>query len=105
MTKDYYTGDKYIYLLMGYKLALKSKKGIAIIGEDNGFKGGYKYYRKFTIQKYAGLTLLTETKTTRNFADFSKTYEVIAGSKTDIKPYIKHYYNESHEDCSINWIH
>ena len=97
-------GDKYIFLLMGYKLA-QANGGSVEVGEDNGFKGGYKYYRRFEVREYNGQILLTETKTSRNFAHFSRTFEVIQGSKTDIKPYIQDYINESGENCGTTWIH
>jgi len=100
-----YKGDKYIYLLMGYMLARQSKDNSVVIGHDNGFTGGQNYYRVFTIQKYDGKELLIEKKTARSFADFSRVYEVISGSKTDNKPYIREYINESGDNCSKTWVH
>ena len=65
-----YKGEKYIYLLMGYKLA-KDNKDFIKIGLDNGFKGGQNYERTFKIQDYNNKILLVETKTSKSFADFS----------------------------------
>ncbi len=94
-------GEKYIYLLMGYMLA-KAGEGRAKIGNDTGYTGGQQYERVFKISEYQGKTILSETKTGSNFADYHRYYEV---SGELPKPVIKEYFNESGENCSNNWTH
>ena len=94
------TGEKYIYLTMAYQLA-KANKGQITIGNDNGFVGGQKYYRGFGIHQWDGKILLTETKSSKHFADFHKTYEVREGEH---RPYVLEYI-ENGENHSKNWIH
>ncbi len=96
-----YKGEKYIYLLMGYKLAQINNLNITI-GKDSGFKGGQNYIREFKIQKYEGKTLLTETKTSSGFADFSRTFEVIGKFGS---PIIKDYINSDGENAGQRWTH
>ena len=99
-----YKGEKYIYLLMGFKLC-KSKEYIkeeTCIGYDNGFKGGNQFYREFKIQEYKGKTLLVETKLSKGFADFSRTFEVFGDDK---RPIIQDYINEDGENCANSWTH
>ena len=94
-------GEKYIYLAMAYQLA-KNNGGQIVIGNDNGYVGGQKYYRRFNIQKYEGKIILTETRYSKAFADFSRSFEVIEGKH---RPSILEYFNESGENCSKIWIH
>lgn len=96
-----YSGEKYIYLLMGYKLA-KLNKGYVRVGLDNGLKGGQNYFREFTIQEYDNKTLLIETKLSPAFADFSRTFEIKGNEE---KPIIMDYINEDLENCGQRWIH
>lgn len=98
-----FKGEKYIYLLMAYTLA-KQNNGVAIIGYDNGTIGGQNYYRKFNITQYRGETLLTETKTSKHFADFSRTFRVVS-YENDRKPVITEYLNENGENVSKVWTH
>lgn len=95
-----FKGEKYIYLLMGYQLALTTN-GRASIGVDTGFTGGQNYQRTFVIVKYQDKTLLQEIKTSKSFADFSKYYEVIGELP---KPIIKEFW-ENNENASKNWQH
>ena len=97
-----YKGEKYIYLLMGYYLA-KASKGIAKVGHDNGFRGGEQFERYFNIQEYKGKTLLIETKSSKGFADFSRTFEIIG--EMLLKPTICDYMNEDFENCGQGWTH
>ncbi len=94
-----YKGEKYIYLLMGYKLAQINNGDI---GKDSGFKGGQNYIRNFKIQKYDGKTLLTETKTSSAFAEFSRTFEIIGKFGS---PIIKDYMNSDGENSGQRWTH
>ena len=96
-----YKGEKYIYLLMGYKLAKQNNNYISI-GKDSGFKGGNQFERSFTIQDYNNKTLLIETKTSSGFADFSRTFEIIG---KDEKPTIRDYINEHKDNCGQRWTH
>lgn len=95
-------GEKYIYLAMAYALA-KSHGGVAIVGHDSGYRGGFMYWRRFTIHEYQGKTLLTETKSSRHCADFSRTFEVVDTGGD--RPIIRDYYNEAGENCATRWIH
>ena len=97
-----YKGEKYIYLLMAYNLA-KSNGGSVKIGHDNGFKGGQNFERFFKISEYEGNTLLTETKTSKGFADYSRVFSVWCCSS--IKPTICDYMNEDFENCGCRWTH
>ena len=99
-----FKGDKYIYLLMGYILAKQTEDKSIAIGVDNGMIGGQNYYRRFTIQNYQDKILLMEHKTSKSFADFSKTYEVTEYPISK-NVGIKEYWNESNENCSANWVH
>lgn len=96
-----YKGEKYIYLLMGYKLA-QANNNIISIGKDNGFKGGQNYIRNFSIQFYDGQLLLTETKTSSGFADFSRTFEIVGDNE---KPTIRDYINSDGENAGQRWTH
>ena len=97
-----YKGEKYIYLLMGYTLA-KSNNGLIKIGHDTGFKGGEQFERYFKIQEYKGKTLLIETKSSKGFADFSRTFEIM--NKDNLTPSIMDYMNEDFENCGQGWTH
>ena len=97
-------GEKYIYLLMGYMLAKASKKHYASVGNDNGMRGGFNYWRGFTIQKYQDKVLLIERKSSKACADFSRVFE-ISDSKEYSRVYIYTYINESGDDCSARWEH
>lgn len=97
-----YKGEKYIYLLMGYKLALLNG-GSVTIGRDSGFTGGQNKTRDFSISVYNGKTLLTETKSSSGFADFSRTFEVSCPSA--INPSIWDYMNDDFENCGRSWTH
>ena len=94
--------EKYIYLLMAYKMA-KANDGHVCIGEDNGYVDGYHYARWFKIQKYDGRTLLIETKSSKHCADFSRVFEVL--NEDGNRPTIKEYWNEANENCSNCWTH
>ena len=96
-----FKGEKYIYLLMGYFLA-KQNKGRIKIGDDNGMKGSQNFERIFTISEHEGSILLTERKTSVNFADFSRTFEVYGDMPT---PTIKEYVDEAGDNHSKNWVH
>jgi len=101
MTKQKtYKGEKYIYLLMGYKLA-NANGGMVAVGDDNGMVGGQNYYRRFTVQDYGGKILLEESKISRSFADFTRVFEVWEYNRPTIKDYI----NESGENCGQVWVH
>jgi len=97
-----YKGEKYIYLLMAYKLA-KADGGYVRIGKDNGCTGGQNYYRNFNIQEYEGKTLLVETKVSKSFADFSRTFEI--RNENSENPVITDYINEDFENCGQSWVH
>jgi len=97
-----YKGEKYIYLLMGYKLAQMNNNNHISIGEDNGMKGGNQFERHFSIQNYKGKILLTETKTSSGFADFSRTFEVVHNNNPIT---IRDYMNEDSENCGQRWTH
>ena len=104
MTKQkIYKGEKYIYLLMGYKLAKASRGEMIAVGNDNGMVGGQNYYRRFTVHNYGGKVLLVESKVSRNFADYTRVFEVWEYGTN--KPVIKDYINESGENCGQAWIH
>jgi hypothetical protein len=103
ITNDYkeFTGDKYIYYAMAYKLA-KENGGRIAIGADNGHTGEQKFIRWFSIHKYKGDIILTETKNTPSFTLFSRYFKVIEGkNRTRIYEYI----NEDGENCSKRWDH
>ena len=97
-----YKGEKYIYLLMAFRLA-EQNKGYIEIGEDNGRTGGQNYFREFKIQDYKGKILLIETKLSKAFADFSRTFEIL--NKDSNKPSILDYINEDGENAGQSWIH
>jgi hypothetical protein len=102
-----YKGEKYIYLLMGYTLAMQSKDKIklAIVGDDNGYTDGYHYQRNFTVTKYQGKILLHEVKSSKSCADYSRTFEVRIPETTG-RITISDYINESGENCGANnWKH
>ena len=94
-------GEKYIYLTMAYQLA-KNNGGRIVIGNDNNYIGGQKYYRSFKINKYKDDILLTEKRYSKYFADFSRTFRIVESEK---RPYIYEYLNESNENCSKMWVH
>ena len=95
-------GEKYIYLASAYALA-KQNKGRVEIGHDNGYKGAYLYWRKFTVVDYKEKELLLETKSSQNCADFHRTFEVKHYSKE--RPDFIDYINESNENCARGWVH
>jgi hypothetical protein len=99
----HFRGDKYIYLLMAYKLASETKDKRVKIGNDNGLVGGQNYERIFTIRDYDGHSIIQETKSSKAFADFSKFYEIV--NPNDNRPVIKEYIDESGDNCSIVWVH
>jgi len=97
--------EKYIYLLMGYERS-KANGKYASIGRDNGMVGGFNYWRAFSITEYQGKTILTEKKSSKSCADFSRYFEV--DDRTAInngRVYIYEYINESGENCSTRWEH
>ena len=94
-----FSGDKYIYYLMAYKMA-KDNKGSISIGNDSGYVGGQKYWRRFTIQEYQGQTILNETKSSPHFADYTRSVVIGKGDR----PMIMEYVNESGEN-GYNWQH
>lgn len=96
-----YKGEKYIYLLMGYKLAQANNNNI-YIGKDSGFKGGQNYIRNFDVQFYGGKLLLTETKTSSASTNFSRTFEIVGN---DEKPIIRDYINNDGDNCGQRWTH
>ena len=97
-----FKGEKYIYLLMGYQLAKNSKGLYASIGNDSGMIGGQNYWRAFSIHTYQGRELLTEHKTTKHFAEFTRTYEVLSSNP-------KHFriveFIDNGDNMSSTWIH
>jgi hypothetical protein len=101
-------GEKYIYLLMGYERAKQGKKlkteQYASIGNDNGMKGGFNFWRSFAIQTYKGKTLLRETKSSKACADYSRYFEV-NDNKDNSRVYIYEALNESGENLSVRWEH
>jgi hypothetical protein len=112
--KKYYKGEKYIYLLMAFKLCLNNMENETMsksiqIGDDNGFIGGQNYYRRFRIMLHDNKWLLTETKIHRSFADFSRTFEIdvknLAEPLQDKKPLISDYIDEYNDNCGKNWKH
>ena len=100
--KKSYKGEKYIYLLMAFRLAEQNLNSIKI-GNDNGMVGGNQFERFFKIQKYDNKVLLVETKSSKGFADFSRTFEVI-GCELEC-PTICDYMNEYGENCGQEWVH
>jgi hypothetical protein len=95
-------GEKYIYLLMAYERAKADKGDYTSVGNDNGMVGGQNYWRAFSITEYQGRTILTEKKSSKSCADFSRSFEVVENkSRPSIYPYI----NEAGEDCSARWVH
>ena len=96
-----YKGEKYIYLLMAYKL-VRANKDFIKIGNDNGFVGGQNYERTFDIQNYNNKILLVETKTSKGFADFSRVFEIVYNGKN---PIIRDYINKDLDNCGQNWTH
>lgn len=97
-----YKGEKYIYLLMAYKLAKANNDKIKI-GHDNGYKGDFQFERNFKVVEYEGKILLTETKTNNGSADFSRVFDVWNGDRA--KPTIKDYMNSDGENCGQRWTH
>ena len=95
-------GEKYIYLASAYALA-KSNGGTVQVGHDSGMKGDYLYWRSFTIRDYMGKELLIERKSSQNFADFTRAFEVAHYS--DKRPTFRDYVNESGENCATRWVH
>ena len=97
-----FTGDKYAYYLMAFKLA-KANNGFVRIGKDTGYTDGYLFERRFKIQEYKGKKLLIEYKSSKSFADFSRVVEVseFGVDRTSIRPYV----NEAGEDGYKCWVH
>ena len=98
-----YKGEKYIYLYMGYKFALSSVTKNIKVGHDNGCKNGFQFERYFKIQEYKGKTLLIETKSSKGFADFTRTFIIYC--PTALNPSICDYINEDFENCGQGWTH
>lgn len=94
-------GEKYIYLLMGYMLAMQNN-GVAQIGKDNGIVGGQNYYRLFKVYEYMGSVYLAETKNGANFADYTRHFQIIANEN---RVTIKEALNEAGENMSERWTH
>ncbi len=112
--KTYYKGEKYIYILMAFKLCLQNMENEmmskpVLIGEDDGFTGGQNYYRQFRAMLHDGKWLLMETKNSRNFADFSRTFEIqvedLAEPEETKKPLICDYIDEYGDNCGKTWVH
>ena len=112
--KKYYKGEKYIYLLMATRLCLSA--GIeesgefsktVLIGDDNGIVGGQNYFRKFRLQKHDGKWILNEYKSSRGFAEFSRSFQVGYTIEEVINktPAISDYMNEYGDNCGQNWVH
>jgi hypothetical protein len=99
---EYFKDDKYIYYLMVYKLA-KANKGYISIGHDNETIDGHHYERRFRIQEYKKRTLLIETKSSKNYADYSRTIEFI--NPDSKRPTIMAYINDDNENCYKTWTH
>lgn len=95
-------GEKYIYLLMAYERAKENALNSTSVGHDNGYKGGQNFWRRFTIYKQKGFNLLTETKTSAGFADYSRTFKVL---ETAGRTIISEYIDENNENYSKNWVH
>ena len=86
---------------MGYMLAKQQSKDYVSIGEDSGMVGGQNYWRSFSVREYNGVLLLTETKTTKHCANFTRVFQVRTGGRI---PEIFEY-SENGENYSTNWIH
>lgn len=95
--------DKYIYILMAYKLA-KSNGGSITIGEDNNMVGGQNFYRRFDIRTESGIDYIRESKTTKSFAEFSRYYFLYSSMADYDAPKIYRYITESGDDMS-QWRH
>lgn len=95
-------GEKYIYLLMAYKLARANNNSI-LIGKDNGYVDGHNYFRHFQITEFENRVILTEKKNGKNFADYSRYFEII--NANDEKPNIYDYINEAGENGGNCWTH
>ena len=93
-------GEKYIYLSMAYHLA-KENGGSVQVGQDNGMRGEQLMVRWFEIITDKNRTILRETKTSANFADFSKHYLIF-----DLDKHIAVYeLIENGDNYSKKWIH
>lgn len=112
--KKYYKGEKYIYLLMAVNLcqnagfeASREFSKTVLIGNDNGMTGGQNYFRKFRLQKHDGKWILNEYKSSRGFAEFSRSFQIGYGLDDIDKqtPAISDYMNEYEENCGQNWVH
>lgn len=105
-TKMTYKGEKYIYLLMAYKLA-QLNNGSVTIGKDSGYSGGQNYERRFKIEEYKDKILLVEIKTSKAFTDYSRVFEIIIGNsqENELRPIIADYINEYGENAGKNWVH
>jgi len=101
-----FTGERYIYFLMAY-YACKNSHSVEYvrIGDDNGFVGGEKFHRVFSLKEYKGRTILTETKNSRAFASFSRYIQVIEPSTKSGLPSFFEYINESGENGFKVWSH
>jgi hypothetical protein len=105
MTKQF-TGEKHAYFSMAYQLA-EANNGYVKIGNDNGMVKGYLYERRFSISRFEGKTILTETKSTPHCADFSRYVEIKDYNPVGkigrlvIYPYI----NDDGEDGYKTWVH
>jgi len=95
------TGEKYIYLLMGYTLAKQNHNAVTI-GKDNSYIGGQRFCRAFEISQHNGLTLLIERKNNASFTGLSRCFKIVGKGK---RPNIYEYINEDGENCSKRWAH
>lgn len=93
-------GEKYIYLLMAYKLA-KSNGGTTTVGNDSGMRGGQQFYRAFELQETDGYTVLFERKNSPNFVSHTKTYQV--NEYPDHEPTIIENIDEDGTNWSKKW--
>ena len=97
-----YSGEKYVYLLMAYKLAELNNKEV-VIGRDYGYPRGHLNVRSFNIIIYDGKTILQETKTMAGNVDYSRQFVIYnAGAPS---PGIYDYMNEYGENCGQVWEH
>jgi len=98
-------GEKYIYLAMAFEL-LKLNKTLSItIGHDNEMKGGQNFYRIFTLHTYENTHILTETKTSAHFADFSRSFIIIPNTYIPSLPAIYEHIDNNKYNYSKNWTH
>jgi len=89
MANNNIKGEKYIYLLMALE-GCQRNGGIFRIGKDNGMVGGQGKYRRFSLDKKDGLTLLSEHRRTKAMSIESRWFHVCGelGATPTIYPYI-----------------